>query len=241
MVRRGGTYFLYYSAGRDDTPDVICLAVATSTRPQGPFRDSGRPLHCGNTGSDIDAATFHDPRSGSWLLYWGSGGDIAVGELSEDLLSLVPGSRRVVLEGWSASVVRPFEVGIEGPFVVLRDGWYYLFYSGDSCCEYPPHYAPLVVRARDPMGPFERPPDGQLVLLRSNERWAGPGHNSVVRDDAGVPWFAYHAIDRRHPYLEDGVVRRVMLIERLRFAGGWPAVGDGSPSTVSGPPPRAGR
>lgn len=237
VIERKGIFYLYYSAApkKSDIEGAICLAVATSERPQGPFKDVGKPLYCGDTGSDIDAAVFRDPASGKWYAYWGSGGDIAVARMARNLVSLRKGAfPKTIVRGWSAKVRRPYEHGIEGPWLVHRKGWYYVFYSGNKCCEYPPHYAPMVARSRRPMGKFKRyrtvKDRPRHVLLHSNRRWAGPGHNSVIADALGHQWFVYHAIDRRDPYLPDGGVRRVMLINRLHFEGGWPAVGSGTPS-----------
>ena len=142
----------------------------------------------------------------------------------------------MLLRGWSARAQRPYEHGIEGPYVIARRGWYYLFYSGDSCCSFPPHYAVLVARSRSATGPFERfrsrTPSGSSVMVHSNKRFAGPGHVSVIKDEAGTDWLFHHAIDATRPYLPDGdqAVRRPVLIERLVYRHGWPHVATNSPA-----------
>jgi arabinan endo-1,5-alpha-L-arabinosidase len=221
---------MYFSAVPDDGDvDESCLTVATSTSPEGPFEDAGRPLLCGY---EIDPAVFRDPVSGGPFMYWGSSGDIVVQPMSQDLLSLEGAAPSLLLKGWSSRVRRPYEHGIEGPFVIYRGGWYYLFYSGDRCCEFPPHYAVLVARSKRPDGGFRRigAVEGRAssVILSDWSHWAGPGHCSVFRDDAGHDRIACHAIDRRKPFLETGDVRRVMLIERLGYRKNWPAVRLGS-------------
>ena len=226
VLEREGTFFLYFSAVPDDAgADESCLAVATSPSPEGPFEDSGRPLLCGY---EIDPAVFRDPVGGEWFMYWGSAGDIVVQRMSEDLMRLEGAMPSTLLLGWSSPVRRPYEHGIEGPFVVHRNGWYYLFYSGDRCCEWPPHYAVLVARSRRPDGGFRRfgAVEGRRssAILSSWGRWAGPGHCSVFGDEAGEDRIACHAIDRREPFLDTGDVRRVMLIERLTYRRGWPVV-----------------
>jgi arabinan endo-1,5-alpha-L-arabinosidase len=239
VVEHDGVFVMAYSAAPDDPPyqappddPALCLGMAVAESPGGPFADVGAPLHCGPTTSDIDPAVFHDPAGGRWYCYWGSGGDIVVQELARDLRSFAAGSRpRLLLRGWSAEPKLPFEHGIEGPYVVERDGWYHLWYSGDRTWTYPPHYATMVARSRAPDGPFERRSDSAgHVVLHDSERWRGPGHNSVLRDDTGDDWVVYHAIDSRRPWLFDGQVRRVVLIDRVEYADGWPVVGDGSPS-----------
>ena len=239
VVRRHSRYYLYYSIVPNRLQDDfgLCLAVATSTSPAGPFETTDKPLYCGPTLSDIDSDVFRDPATGRWHVYWGSGGDIVTARLAPSLTRLArPGAEpKLLLRGWSSRVHRPYEHGIEGPFVMLRHGWYYLFYSGDNCCGYPPHYATMVARSRSATGPFERRaasrPGLSSVILHSNRRWAGPGHNSVIRDQAGHDWMVYHAIDTKHPYLRGTEsVRRAMLINRIRYHHGWPLIRGHSPA-----------
>jgi arabinan endo-1,5-alpha-L-arabinosidase len=247
VARRGGSYFLYYSIvpNRLANDFGLCLAVATSRSPAGPFQTTGKPLYCGPTISDIDSHVFRDPKTGMWWVYWGSGGDIVTARLASNMISLVrPHAQpKLLLRGWSAKVRRPYEHGIEGPFVITRHGWYYLFYSGNNCCSYPPHYATMVARSRHATGPFQRlaatRPGLSSVILHGNDRWAGPGHNSVIRDDAGHDWMFYHAIDNRHPYLPGGnqYVRRVMLMDRIVYRNGWPTLVRSSPSVSWKPGP----
>lgn len=226
VLEREGKFFMYFSAVPDDGGvDESCLAVATSTSPRGPFEDSGRPLLCGY---EIDPAVFVDPVGGDAYMYWGSAGDIVVQPMSDDLMSLEGAGPSTLLLGWSSDVRRPYEHGIEGPFVIHRGGWYYLFYSGDRCCEYPPHYAVLAARSKHPDRSFRRigAVEGRpsSVILSNWGRWAGPGHCSVLSDEAGDDRIACHAIDRRKPFLDSGDVRRVMLIESLGYRNGWPVV-----------------
>jgi len=264
--RRGGTFFMYFSAGLDperaarfrqeqgaaeSKEGVFCLGVATSRRPEGPFRDSGRPMKCGLSFVNIDPMAFDDPRTGRKYLYWGSGFQpIRAQELSADRLSFKEGSAPVELVSADKNV--PFQTLVEGAWVVYRGGFYYLFYSGENCCHGPLQeikYAVLVARSRHPLGPFETlaratgAPDSAVV--RRSDVWIAPGHNSVFTDGAGRDWIAYHAINVNRPYLEkavggDRAVRRVMLIDRLEWLGGWPRVAGGTPSASPAPAPSAG-
>ncbi len=254
--RRGRTFYLYYSAVLDPEPaarfkkekgaadskdDVFCLGVATSPKPEGPFRDSGSPLTCGLSFVNIDPMAFDDPRSWRKFLYWGSGfKPIRVQELAADGLRFKKGSAPVELVKADKSV--PLHSLIEGAWVVHRDGYYYLFYSGENCCHGPLQdlkYAVMVARSKSPTGPFETlaqatgAPDS--VILRRSEAWVGPGHNSVITDRAGQDWIAYHAIDSKRPYMDaaipgDRAVRRPMLLDRLTWRDGWPRVEGGIPS-----------
>lgn len=234
-----GTYFMYYSA-EPDTRDGLALAVATSSSPAGPFTDKGSPLQKGPGFVNIDPMPFDDPKTGKKLLYWGSGFQpIKVQELAPDRLGFARGSKPLDILPPSKA---PYENLVEGAWVILREGWYYLLYSGDDCCGAKPHYAVLVARSRSATGPFEKlaavakRPDSTILV--QNERWLGPGHNAVVTDPTGQDWIVYHAIDatnRQIPGTKD--VRRPLLIDRLDYEGGWPRVAPGAPSTASQPVP----
>ena len=218
VAEHNGRYYLYYSASPTTSDEHHRIRVAVADHPAGPFTDVGEPLHCGPSTSDIDPAVFRDPAGGGWYCYWGSGGDIVVQELAGDLRSFAAGSRpRRLLRGWSAEPKLPFEHGIEGPYLVERDGWYHLWYSGDRTWTYPPNYATMAARSRAPDGPFERRADGSShVVLHDNDRWRGPGHNSVLTVGA-EQYLVYHSYDA----VQGGTP--TLRISALRWnSAGWP-------------------
>jgi arabinan endo-1,5-alpha-L-arabinosidase len=246
VSRRDGRYFLYYSAKPDaalaDDKRGLCLAVATADRPEGPFVDSGRPLLCGEGFVNIDPFAFDDPATGKRLLYWGSGfGPIKVQELAPDRLGFAPGTRPLPL----VSTVKTDDPAdyrrlVEGAWVVRRQGWYYLFFSGDNCCGPKAHYAVMVARSRSATGPFE----ARGVMLAARGRWLAPGHNSIIADARGTDWMLYHAVDTRRPRAKPGDEinsRRVMLLDRIAWRDGWPRIRDGGPSTDPKPAPTSAR
>jgi arabinan endo-1,5-alpha-L-arabinosidase len=247
----GDTYYLYYSAD-PNTLTGLCLAVATSKHPGGPFADSGKPLKCGESFINIDPMAFDDPRTGKRLLYWGSGFQpIRVQELAPDRVSFMPGSQSIDL----IPVIKDenpsnYQRLIEGAWITLRDGYYYLFYSGDNCCGDKAHYAVMVARSKNATGPFETLAQSSgkssSAILELNERWIAPGHNSVIRDAAGQDWIFYHAIDSKNRLLKNDItgdrdVRRIMLMDRIRYRHGWPTIEKGSPSTTLKQAPKVRR
>jgi arabinan endo-1,5-alpha-L-arabinosidase len=252
VTEANGRYYLYYSAKPDaaltDTSRGLCLAVATATRPEGPFTDIGRPLQCGEGFVNIDPMAYDDPATGRRLLYWGSGfGPIKVQELGPDRISFAAGSAPVDL----VPVIRNedpanYQRLVEGAWVTRRRGYYYLFYSGDNCCGPNAHYAMLVARSRRATGPFETMAQatgaGNSVILERRGNWVAPGHNSVVEDARGNHWVLYHAVDSRRPRsrpTDDINSRRVMLLDRLVWQGGWPRIEGDGPSTGPRPAPAA--
>lgn len=255
VSRHGDTFYMYFSAALNpdraaafkreqkaeaSAENVLCLGVATSRAPGGPFTDSGQPMKCAISFANIDPMSFDDARTGRKYLYWGSGFQpIKVQELADDRLGFRPGTQPVDLVKADKNI--PFQTLVEGAWVVERGGYYYLFYSGDNCCFGPPpqiKYAVMVARARHPTGPFETLAEAtgrkDSVILKANRRWFAPGHNSIITDAAGRDWIAYHAIDARRPYQTTGDggrwVRRVMLLDRVVYRDGWPRIEDGTPS-----------
>jgi arabinan endo-1,5-alpha-L-arabinosidase len=233
-VEENGRYLLYYSAKPDsalaDKERGLCLAVAIADRPEGPFRDKGSPLLCGSGFVNIDPMAYDDPATGKRLLYWGSGFQpIKVRELASDRLSFAPGSRAVdLIPPVPADSPANYRRLVEGAWMVRRGGFYYLFYSGDNCCGPNIHYAVMVARSRSATGPFETygGTPGKPILER-DERWVGPGHNSILHDSRGRDWILYHAVDSRRPRTRPGDevnTRRVMLIDRIEWRDGWPRV-----------------
>jgi arabinan endo-1,5-alpha-L-arabinosidase len=235
VIFDGSTYFMYYSA----TPDVChrherghALAVATSSTPAGPFVDMGMPLLLGAGFEYIDPMAFDDPLTGKHLLYWGSGFQpIKVQELAADRMSFLPDSAPVDLI-WPNGRNGGFPRLVEASWVIFRDGFYYLFYSGDNCCGPDAEYGVMVARSRSAFGPFESLEEAKgvphsLILVR-NDRWLAPGHNCIVVDEAGDDWIVYHAIDVDRPRQtqEDEInSRRILLIDRIEWNDGWPFVG----------------
>ena len=248
VVRDGSRYILYYSA-KPDTADErhgLCLAVATSTSPAGPFVDMGHPLQCGKEFINIDPMAYDDRATGKRLLYWGSGFQpIKVQELAPDRMSFAPGSapRNLV---WPNPVKNAFPVLVEGAWVYRHGGYYYLFYSGDNCCGAKANYAVMVARSRSALGPFETLEQAtgapHSIILQKRGQWIAPGHNSIVTDSAGHDWIVYHAVDIGHPRekpSDELNTRRVMLIDRIEWRNGWPTIDISNDRRLPEPTPQS--
>jgi arabinan endo-1,5-alpha-L-arabinosidase len=243
VSERAGRYFMYYSAKPDaalgDSTRGLCLAVATASSPAGPFTDMGHPLQCGPGFVNIDPMQLDDPLTGQPLLYWGSGfGPIKVQPLASDRMSFAAGTSPTPLVHPAPDSTR-YERLVEGAWVTYRAPWFYLFYSGDACCGPRAHYAVLVARSRSATGPFEKMADAtgrpRSAIVESTASWFAPGHNSVLRDANGDDWMFYHAVDprrSRRPASSQPNTRRVMLVDRIVYRDGWPALESGGPSST---------
>ena len=175
-----GRFFVYYTARKRGGP--LCVAVATATRPAGPYTDHG-PLVCQEVGS-IDAFFVRDENNRPYLIWKEDGNDrnqptpIWAQRLAESGTRLI-GRRTEILRNdapWEKHVV-------EGTFIVRRGGWFYHFYSGNACCGRECNYALGVARARKLLGPWEKNP--QNPILAANENWRCPGHGSIVSTPDG--------------------------------------------------------
>jgi arabinan endo-1,5-alpha-L-arabinosidase len=233
VIADNGIYYLYFSAALD-SGEGMAVGVATATDPAGPFTDSGQPLIGGHGFEHIDPMAFDDPHTGKKFLYWGSGFQpIKVRELDDDRLHFAPGS--VCHEILHPSRVHPFENLIEGAFVIFRNGYYYLFYSGDNCWE-SCTYAVMVARATSAVGPFikkaELTGSADSTILRHSHRWHAPGQNSIITDGAGTDWLVYHAVVATDGANMEGAKEwhRPMLMDKVEYRDGWPHIQEGVPS-----------
>ncbi len=183
LLARKGKYYFYYSVGpQNPTPSRIGVAVGDA--PQGPFRDSGKPLLTGGNGFEaIDPMAFEDPKSGTTYLYAGgsAGAKLRIFELNPDLVSL---AREIPVE-------TPPQF-TEGTFMHYHSGRYYLSYSHGNWqdASYSVHYA----TAESPTGPWTY----RGVTLSSNETSKGPGHHSFIRSPRTGQWqIVYHRWENR--------------------------------------------
>ncbi len=224
--------YVYYVAQHADGP--LSIGVATGPDPRGPYTDHG-PL-IGQSSGSIDPTPVCD-ENGTRYLIWKEDGNavglpaiIWIQQLSEDGLRLA-GQAYPILRNdaaWEGHV-------IEAPSVIRRDGWYYLFYSGNACCGLNCKYAVGVARARSLLGPWEK--CGANPILKGSGAWKCPGHGSVVDDGYGRTFYVYHAYAKRDSIF----VGRQMLLDEVVWNDGWPAIGNGTPSVTAALPLRPKR
>jgi len=231
-----GRFFVYYVARKKGGP--LCAAVASASRPQGPYRDHG-PLVCQEVGS-IDPFPVTDERGRRYLLWKEDGNSVSkptpvwAQRLSADGTRLV-GERRELFHNdqpWEKHPTLPYGDLVEGPTVVRRGGWFYLFYSGNFCCGRECSYAVGVARSRKLLGPWEK--YSKNPIMEGNGDWRCPGHGTVVGDERGRTWFMYHAYQPKDFVY---VGRQALLDEVVWGADGWPSINEGrGPSAVAHSP-----
>ena len=207
-----GCYVMYY-VGLNAQLNVNCVGVATSPTPGGPYSDqgpldlnpgggtgTGMPLGCGDDAGEgnIDPSPFIDS-SGQAYLYVStnqscSGGScvvdrmISVIPLASDLLHA--SGARVALFGGDAGTWEADGVAsptVEGPFLELHDGTYYLLYSGGN---YQGAYGMGYATATSPRGPFTKSPANPILAQTPAVLSPGGGDDLVTGPHGGL-WMVY--------------------------------------------------
>ncbi|CAN5910678.1 hypothetical protein BH11MYX3_BH11MYX3_16160 [soil metagenome] len=222
----GNRYVAYFTAVNG--ANVLSIGAASAPSIEGPYTDRGGPL-VENASGVIDASFIRDTDGTPYLTYKIDGNSVGqatpiyIRRLAPDGLSFAPGSTPVEIlrnapSTWEGGVV-------EAPWIVERDGTYYLFYSGNV---YDHRYRTGVARASSVTGPYTK---RSAPILTNNARWVGPGHGSVV-PAGGDLYFVYHAWAATAQGTAGPGGRRV-LVDKIEWsADGWPQIANGSPSAT---------
>lgn len=181
-----GKVYLYYTAddpgGAGAKPFPKLVGVAVADHPLGPFADQGVLVK-----GAIDAHLFRDDDGALYLYYvrLPGGFRILVQRLADPLTP----------EGKPVEVIRPtleWEKShgqvTEGPWMLKRNGVYYLMYSGSGAMG--PDYAIGYATASSPMGPFAKFPGNPIA--RRGDGIFGPGHHCTAEGPDGRLWLIYH-------------------------------------------------
>lgn len=151
ICKYGDTYYIYFTVATRPRSNYVVWAKS----PYGPWSDP-IDLHIGH----IDPSHVVGEDGSRWLFM--SGGKRA--RLSDDGLSVVPGTEEVIYGGW------PIPEGwitdgyaLEGP-KLRRIGRYYYYLSAEGGTAGPPT-SHMVVQARSESvnGPWENAPDNPLI------------------------------------------------------------------------------
>lgn len=217
-----GQYYLYFSvAGTGDNS----IGLATAPTPAGPWTATDGPVidrEPNHIVSEIDPALLVDTDGTKYLYYGSFRHGMYVVELTDDGTEAVGPATQVVSESRG-----------EAAWVTVRDGYYYLFYSGLGCCAgVEGSYPVFVGRSTSPTGPFvdaegvsltDTYPGGTIVNSPNGNSLIGTGHNAIAVDRSGQDWFFSNAF-----YRFDTWGGRPTAMDRLDWIDGWPTVRAGA-------------
>ncbi|ACV08180.1 arabinan endo-1,5-alpha-L-arabinosidase [Jonesia denitrificans] len=238
VVAHDGVYYMYYSASTfGSNTSLIGLYTNTTLDPDDPeyrWEDQGEVVR--STGSSpfnaIDPGVITDAHGEPWMVF---------GSFWEGLFMVplewpsgkLPGQAGVTDDPLGSSGVEPVQVAdrgyapnaIEAGFLYEREGWYYLFFSRDSCCQGTDStYNMAVGRSRDITGPYvddagvALTEDGGRPLLGTVGTMIGPGGQSVARV-GNKDVLAFHYYDK-----DLGGMFQLGLRELAWTDDGWPIV-----------------
>ncbi len=223
VYEHDGTFYLYYSASTfGSNRSAIGLYTATTLDPEAPdagWVDQGEVISSEPGRDDwnaIDPGIVEDADGTPWMAFGSFWGGIQMIELAwPEGMPADPAAEPVTIASRGAP-----PNAIEAPYLVERDGWYYLFVSKDSCCRGTDStYNAVVGRSREVTGPYvdaegrSMLEDGGTPLLETQGWMVGPGGQSVSRDH-----LAFHYYDAR-----DGGQFR-LAIHEIDWQDGWPTV-----------------
>ena len=229
IQRVGGKYHLYYSKSVWGGEWDAGIGVAVSNSPAGPFVDRGCMFTSKQIGIQNCIDPFYIEDGGKKYLFFGSFHGIYGVELSADGLHVKQGAKPRKVAG----------TFMEATYIRRRGGYYYLFGSAGTCCEGARStYRITIGRSKSLFGPYldkagQRLLDNHYdVLLSKNDNVVGPGHNAgLITDDAGNDYMFYHGFKASNP--DDG---RVVWLDRIEWADGWPLVTGNGPSKTGTAP-----
>lgn len=216
----GGRYLMYYAVSRfGSNTSAIGLATSSTGLP-GSWSDRGI-VHSSTSSSDynaIDPDLLVDSDGKWWLAFgsWWSG---------IKMIRLDPGTGKQYAADTTRHSLASRPTGtkaVEGPTVVKRNGYYYLFASYDTCCSGTSStYKIKVGRATSPTGPYydrngvAMNNNGGTVVMASQGSVIGPGGQDIMPDVDGdlLVYHYYDGNDRGTPKLG---------LNLLSWTGGWP-------------------
>jgi arabinan endo-1,5-alpha-L-arabinosidase len=232
-----GQYHLYYaySLFGKNTSGIGLATNETLDASSPKFKWVDRGLVLQSTEKDdfnaIDPNLIVDAQGRTWLSFGSFWSGIKMrrldrltGKLSGDdtkLYSLASRVRPVDAEPAPVGLPANWQA-VEAPFILRHDKYYYLFVSWDLCCRGTKStYRTMVGRSKKVTGPY-RDKDGRAMsegggspFLVANERWLGPGGESLLHLPNGDV-IVFHAYDAK-------TGRPALQISTIAWSGGWPS------------------
>ncbi len=208
-----GKFYMYYSA-----EEHICVAIADS--PEGPFvQKEKKPMITDE--KCIDNSLFIDDDQTPYLFFdrFNDGLNIWVAELEKDFITIKKETMYPcihVSQSWEEIWPRVNE----GPFVIKRDGIYYMTYSANSYES--PFYGIGCATATNLMGTWTKYEENPL--LQKPGELVGVGHSAMFTDKEGNLRIVFHAhkdknnIHPRAMYIGNVSFEKVNGVNRMRIS-----------------------
>jgi arabinan endo-1,5-alpha-L-arabinosidase len=231
-----GEYRLYYaySLFGKNTSGIALMTNKTLDAKSPEYRWVDHGLVLKSVASDdfnaIDPNYVTDEKGRAWLVFGSFWTGIKMRKLDErtgllskkDTTVYSLATRKRPTSGPDQPNLPPGWEAIEAPFIVHHRGYYYLFVSWDMCCRgAKSNYRTMVGRSKRLTGPYvdqdgvPMMQGGGTPLLAGNQRWVGPGGESVFRQPGGPDIIVFHAYDAH-------TGRPALQISTLTWDNDWP-------------------
>lgn len=216
----GGKYLMYYSVSSFGSQNSAIGLAGSTTGAPGSWTDYGI-VYTSNSSTDynaIDPNLFVDDDGTWWLSFgsWWSG---------IKMIQINPSTGKQLSSNTTRYSLASRPTGtkaVEAPFIVKRNGSYYLFASYDTCCAGTSStYKVKVGRAGSVTGPYRdrngvaMTNNGGTPVLESHGSVIGPGGQSILGDVDG-DLIVYHYYDGN----DNGTPK--LGVNLLDWSSGWP-------------------
>lgn len=223
-----GRYHLYYSVSsfgsNRSAIGLVTTPTLDQTSPSYGWTDHGAILTSvtSDNFNAIDANILVDSDNRVWMSYGSFWEGIFQREVEPTTGGLKAGTATQLARRAPSVTFNP----IEGPSLIKKGSYYYLFVAWDFCCEANPAnstYKIVVGRGTSPNGPFfdkdgvDMKLGGGTILLQGDGIWNAPGGQLVYSDISG-DYIAFHArkmSENGYPYL---------WVNSIDFSSGWPVI-----------------
>ncbi|MFL6675896.1 MAG: glycoside hydrolase 43 family protein [Massilia sp.] len=208
-----GKFWIFYP-----DPD-LGIFVTTAARFSGPWT-SPQLLLPGK--GIIDPTPLWDDDGKAWLLHgWaksrsGINNLLTLRSMAPDASRLLDAGGRTIIDGNKLPGYRT----LEGPKFYKHDGYYYVFAPAGGVEE----GWQAVFRARSIDGPYEV----RTVMDQGKSPINGPHQGAWVRAQDNSDWFLH--------FQDKGAYGRVVHLQPMRWADGWPVIGEDGPHAGTGQP-----
>ncbi len=235
IYRHNGKYYLYYSvSGFGKNTSGIGVTTNATLDPRArnyKWEDQGMVLQS-VPGRDlwnaIDPNIVEDDKGVAWMSFGSFWSGIKLVRLSDDRTRVAePQEWHSIARRDRPAFTQDDQAGpaqIEGPHILKKNGYYYLFVSWGVCCKGPENtYHVVVGRSRSVAGPYldkdgvDMAKGGGTLVIRGNQAWNGVGHNSAYTFD-GKDYLVMHAYETADKYLQ-----KLKVLE-MKWDKGWPVV-----------------
>jgi xylan 1,4-beta-xylosidase len=173
-----GRFYLYFTL---DPLVNEAVYVAEADGPLGPFQIRTKLVD-----QAYDGHLFCDDDGRLYLFYSQLPGHRLVVQPMSSAVDR-QGEPKVIISAESDWEMRTITGGVSGPFIIKRQGRYYLIYTGSGLSS--PNAAIGYATAQHPLGPYTRAAENPI--MRRSENLFGPASACAITDHTGQWWIFY--------------------------------------------------